>query len=341
MSSAIVDGTNIDVSVFSFSDPKPNPAGGKVVNMYNKEFKQYFTMSTPLMMTWGPQEGTNDKKEPNGKWSMSLQFPSGEYATPETDAFLQSMKAVESAVRKVAITNSVKWFGKDIKSEEVIEEKFNPMLRYPKKEAGSAEFDYTRSPTLTVKIPKWNGVWKPEIYDEDGEPMYINGKVNAHLSPLEFIKKQSHMICLLQCAGLWFANGKCSITWNLIQAIVQKPRPSIVTEGTCFLKPKAADKEKMKTLPPPEDIDPEGVPTTLVEDSDNEDELESYKQQQQQQKQEQKQSGPVPTPTPEPIVAQEEPVQPMVVEEEPVVAVTAAVAETKKKTVVKKVKKNE
>jgi hypothetical protein len=39
MASAILDGTNIDTSVFSYSAPKANPAGGKVVNLYNKNFK--------------------------------------------------------------------------------------------------------------------------------------------------------------------------------------------------------------------------------------------------------------------------------------------------------------
>jgi hypothetical protein len=126
---------------------------------------------------------------------------------------------------------------------------------------------------LTVKIPQWSGVWKPEIYDEDGEPLYINGKTNTHLTPLEFLKPKTHVICLLQCGGLWFVNGKISITWNLKQAIVQKPKQSM--EGTCFLKPKASDVKMMKALTPPEDeVDPDGVQgATIVADSDDEHEL--------------------------------------------------------------------
>ena len=270
MADTIVDGTNIDVNLFSFSDPKPNPSGGKVVNLYNKNFKQSFTISTPLMLTWGAQEGQDPAtKAPNGKWTMALQFPSADYTNADAEAFLQSMRNTESAIKKAALQNSLKWFGKEIKSEEVIEEKFNVMLRHPKKEKGSAIVDTNKPPTLTVKIPQWSGVWKPEIYDEDGEPLYINGKVNTHLSPLEFLKPKTHVICLLQCGGLWFVNGKISITWNLMQAIVQKPKATM--EGTCFLRPKAADKEKMKTLPPVEDeIDPDGAPTTIVADSDDE-----------------------------------------------------------------------
>jgi len=271
MTDSIVDGTNIDVNVFSYSAPKAHASGGKVVNLYNKHFKESLTLSTPLMLTWGAQEGQEQGTgKPTGKWTMSLQFPSSEYSNPDAEAFLQSMRTLEAKVKADAITYSKEWFGKEIKSAEVIEEKFNVMLRHPKKSKGSVEVDETRPPTLTVKIPQWSGVWKPEIYDEDGEALYINGKVNNHLTPLEFLKPKTHVICLIQCGGLWFVNGKISITWNLKQSIVQKPKQSM--EGTCFLKPKAADKEKMKALPPPDDnIDFDGAHgVAIVADSDDE-----------------------------------------------------------------------
>jgi hypothetical protein len=270
MTDSIIDGTNINTSVFAYSAPKAHASGGKVVNLLNKHFKESLTLSTPLILTWGAQEGQEQGSgKPTGKYTMALQFPSAEYSNPDAEAFLKSMKALEAKIKADAITYSKEWFGKEIKSAEVIDEKFNLMLRHPKKSKGSVEVDESKPPTLTVKIPQWSGVWKPEIYDEDGEPLYINGKVNSHLTPLEYLKPKTHIICLLQCGGLWFVNGKISITWNLKQAIVQKPKQTM--EGTCFLKPKAADKEKMKALPPPEEpVDPEGVPTTIVADSDDE-----------------------------------------------------------------------
>ena len=84
------------------------------------------------------------------------------------------------------------------------------------------------------------------------------------------MKPKTHVICLIQCGGIWFVNGKFSITWNLKQAIVQKPKASM--EGQCFIKLKSADKEKLKALPPVEhdDVDPDGAVATIVEDSDEE-----------------------------------------------------------------------
>ena len=275
MSSAIIDGTNIDTTVFSYSAPKANPSGGKVVNLYNKHFKESLTLSTPLMLTGGAQEGMDQAKNPTGKFTMSLQFPSSDYSNADAEAFLKSMRALESKIKADALTYSKEWFGKEIKSADVMEEKFNVMLRHPKKEKGSAEMDLNKPPTLTVKVPCWKGVWQSEIYDEEGTPLFLKGKSPAHVTPLDFLKPKTHVICLIQCGGLWFVNGKVSVTWNLKQAIVQKPKTSSIVEGTCFLKPKASDVEKLRTLPPPEDdIDPDGaVASTIVEDSDEEFEL--------------------------------------------------------------------
>jgi hypothetical protein len=284
------------------------------VNLYNKHFKESLTLSTPLMLTWGAQEGMDQAKNPTGKFTMSLQFPSSEYSNADAEAFLTSMRALEAKIKGDALTYSKEWFGKTITSSDVMDEKFNVMLRHPKKEKGSAEPDLSKPPTVTIKVPCWKGVWQSEIYDEEGNPLFLKGKSPAHLSPLDFLKPKIHVICLIQCGGLWFVNGKVSITWNLKQAIVQKPKTSSIVEGTCFLRPKAADVQKLKALPPPEDdIDPEGaVASTIVEDSDDEQEL-------------------PPPPQPVALVAP-------VVEVEETVAVTVATEEPKKKRVISKKK---
>ena len=301
MTDSIVDGTNINVNVFSYSAPKAHASGGKVVNLYNKYAKESLTLSTPLMLTWGAQEGQEQSTgKPTGKWTMSLQFPSSEYPNADADAFLKSMRALENKIKTDALVYSKEWFGKEIKSAEVIEEKFNIMLRHPKK-------DETKPPTLTIKIPQWSGVWKPEVYDEDGEPLYVNGKTNSHLTPLEYLKPKTHVICLIQCGGLWFINGKVSITWNLKQAMVQKPKQSM--EGKCLLKPKASDKARMKSLPPPEDIEivDETVATIVADSDDEEDEDEVVNE-----------PEPVKVPEPEPVKVEVKPVdeEPVAVQED-------------------------
>ena len=227
-------------------------------------------ISTPLILTWGAQESKDQQGNALGKWTMGLQFPSSEYPNADGEAFLKSMRALEAKVKTDALTYSKDWFGKTITSSEVMDEKFNVMLRHPKIK-GTAEPDLSKAPTMTVKLPCWSGVWKSQIFDEDGEPLYVNGKTNTHLNPLEFLKPKTQVICLIECGGLWFVNGKVAVTWNLKQAIVQKPKTSM--DGHCFLKPKAADMEKLKTMSPvvSDFVDPDGgAISATVEDSDDE-----------------------------------------------------------------------
>lgn len=318
MASAIIDGTNIDTSIFSYTAPKAHASGGKVVNLTNKNSRESLTIATPLILTWGAQEGKDTAGNSTGKWTMSLQFPNAEYPNPDCDAFLNSMRALEAKVKADAITYSKEWFGKTITSSEVMDEKFNVMLRHPKIK-GTQEPDVSKSPTITIKIPCWNGVWKSEIYDEDGNPLFVSGKVNGHLTPLEYIKPKTHVIALIQCGGLWFINGKVSITWNLKQAIVQKPKDSM--EGQCFLRPKIQDKERLKSLPPPEYVDPDGgVVSAEVDDSDDEKEYDE--------------PTPIPAPSPAPVPVVES--VPAAASEEAATPPAPVVDESKKKRVVSK-----
>jgi hypothetical protein len=278
MASAIVDGTNIDLSVFSYSAPKPNPSGGKVVNLYNKNFKESLTISAPLIGSWGAQEVKTLDGNGTGKYTMTLQFSKGQYTTPDADKFLEQMKLVEQKIKQDAMTYSKDWFGKEIKSMDVMDEKFTPMLKYPKISKGSEERDYSQPPQLTVKLPCWKDVWQTSVFDEDYNQLYVKGKTEQGVTPLDFLRCTSkapiQVICLIQCAGLWFVGSpaKVSITWNLKQVIVRKPKTSAISDDTCFLTVRPGDRATLKALPETELEQVDNSVSALVEDSDNEEE---------------------------------------------------------------------
>jgi hypothetical protein len=262
----ILDGTNIDFSVFSFGAPKTHEKA-RVVNVVNKNTKQSVEIATPLILTWGAQEGKDDNGNATGKWTIALQFPTKEYSTPETEAFLANMRALEERVKVAAMENSRDWFGKAISNMELINDKMNDMLRHPKVAPGSAEKDTTRPPTLTVKLPCWKGSWRSEVFDEDGNPLFVPGKINAHMSPVEYINKQAQVACVLQCGGVWLVNGKFSIIWNLKQAVVQKPKARV--EGKCLISLKSHEKEAMKKQVVEADVmDDGGATSAFLEDDD-------------------------------------------------------------------------
>lgn len=244
------------------------PSGGRAKSL---------TMSTPAILTWGGQEVLEgEAKKPTGKFSASLQFPNdAQYSNPELDTFLDNMKNVEKFVMGQMIQNGEDWFGEVVESIAFAKPRFNNMLRYPKDKTNPKKTDYSKAPTLPVKIPFTNGQWRTEVYDEDGEPLYppsaekIASGEPLPASPVELILRQTQVICLIECGGIWISNKKASVTWNLIQIVTPKPVPSIT--GHCILKPKASDKEKIKASASVADAGPNTmVPDDGVDGDDGE-----------------------------------------------------------------------
>jgi hypothetical protein len=302
MAETIVDGTQFSAQNIRYSAPKANAAGGKSVNILNSTTNSGLRLATPLMLTWGASEF-----EGNGKFEMSLQFPRGEYANADTDAFLRNMQALEAKVKADALANSKDWFGKQHTSPEVIDALYTPMLKYSKDKL-TGNPDLTKAPTIRVKLPLWEGVWKCLICDEDGKKLFPG---EATKTPLDFIKKGTQVAVIMQCGGIWFANGKFGVTWKLAQAVVQRPKGSLLDE--CLIKLKPADKARLQAAPAPDADDDEPVSSTVVDDSDEDEEDEEE-------------------PTPTPIVVAPPPA-PVEVKKEVAAALTE---EPKKKKVVKK-----
>jgi hypothetical protein len=261
----ILSGVSFDcASDVKYSKPKVNAVGGKSVGILNAATNSATYISTPLMLTRGVNSFTDDK---TGKttYDMSLQFPTNEYANTDTRAFLENMKTFEERIKADAITNSKEWFGKTKMSADVIEALWTPMLKYPK-DKDSGEFDMTRSPTLRIKMPVWEGEWKCELYDMDRTQIFPDSDV-PNRTPLDIINKGANIATVIQCGGIWFANGKFGITWKLFQGVV-KPKASL--RGTCHIQLSSSDKQKLSAQDDNDESDEEGV--ELADDSDAEEE---------------------------------------------------------------------
>jgi hypothetical protein len=261
MAETIVDGAKFSAKNVRYSAPKANASGGKSVSILNTQTNTGLRIASPLMLTWGASDF-----EGNQRFEMSLQFPKGEYATEDTDAFLRNMVEFEAKIKADALVNSKDWFGKVHSSPEVIDALYTPMLKYSKDKL-TGNPDMSKSPTMRVKLPLWEGVWKCLICDEDGNKLYPGEPTKT---PLDFIKKGTNLAVIMQCGGLWFANGKFGVTWKLAQAVVQRPKGSLTDE--CLIKLKPSDKARLKAAPAPDaEDDDEPVSSTVVADSDEED----------------------------------------------------------------------
>ena len=270
MADRIIDGTQLNVNNIMYSAPKATPQGAKSVNILSKTTKSSLTLSTPLMLTWGASDFVDEKTGlSDGKFSMALQFPSDEYATEDTNAFLKNIKALEDKIKADALIYSKEWFGKIHKSAEVVEALWTPMLKYPK-DKSTGEYDHSKSPTLKLKLPQWEGSWRSEIYDEDSNRLYPSLE-NPGVTPLDYLKKGTNIACLIQFAGIWFVNGKFSASWKLVQAVVQKPKASL--QGQCHISLKPKDKERLKSQTVVDEDAEEHITSTIVDDSDEEPEI--------------------------------------------------------------------
>ncbi len=115
---------------------------------------------------------------------------------------------------------------------------WNPILKYPKGDDG--EPDPTRDPTLKVKLQTWDGEFKFELFDVNNVMLIPN---SDNKGPEEFIQKGSNIASMLQCGGLWFANGNFGVTWKLSQGIV-KPTETLA-KGRCHITLSTKDREEI------------------------------------------------------------------------------------------------
>ena len=255
-----------------YSKPKVDARGSKSIGIANAASNGATYISTPLMITWGV-----DDYEGNERYEMALQFPSEDYVSgDDTTNFLNNMIELETRIKADAITNAKEWFGKAKMSEDAIDALWTPMLKYPK-DKNTGEFDTTRAPTLKVKLPFWDGEWKTELYDVNQKAVFPDPN-GGSLSPKELISKGSHIAAVIQCGGLWFANGKFGVTWRLFQGVL---KPKATMKGVCQIQLSGEDKDRMskQTLSndDEDDEDDEHV-SNEVEDTDDEAEAEAIKE---------------------------------------------------------------
>lgn len=212
-----------------YTKPKVNNSGGKSIGIINSQSKKSLLVQTPLLMNWG----VNVYENPTGNsYDISLQFPRDEFMNDSARSLLSMLCEFEDKIKNDAKTNSREWFGKQNMSAEVLDALWSPMLKYPKDQS-TGEPDKTRSPTLKIKLPVWDGEYKFELYDINDKQL-IPCEEEEQRPPEDFIKKGSNIACIIQCGGIWFANGKFGVTWKLYQGKV-KPIENL-EQGKCHIK---------------------------------------------------------------------------------------------------------
>lgn len=249
-----------------YMQPRINDRGLKSITVISTQSNRSLYLSLPLMMCWGISDFTDEKTgESDGKYNISLQFPRD--STPESEKAIQKLKEFENQLIEDAVKNSEAWFGRK-QTREITEFSYFPFLKYSKNK-DTKMIDHTRPPTLRPKVPCFNGVWKVEIYDPKGE-MLFPCENQPGSSPIDFVPKQSQVISVIQCGGVWVGGKGWGLTWKLVQCVV-KPQVMVTPFGRLHIKLSDSD---IETMSAPVEQSKEVEDPTFVEDSDEEEEPE-------------------------------------------------------------------
>lgn len=257
-----------------YMQPRVSDRGAKSVSIISTQTNRSLHITSPRMMTWGISDYVDEHGVSDGRFTMSLVFPSEEYKTEESTQFLDKLKDFENKILDDAVKNSELWFGEEM-SREVAKHTFFPFLKYSKDKV-TKKIDTTKSPSLRAKVPNYNGKWSVELYDTNHTCIYPCE--NENLTPVDFVPKKSNCACVLQCGGLWFGGKGWGVTWKLIQAVV-KPPQVVSVFGKCHIDLTPEDVASINTPPAVttgDEIDEDTAPAvkvveTTVEDSDEED----------------------------------------------------------------------
>jgi len=267
-----------DTSSIRYMQPKVNDRGGKAINVISTQSNRSLHISTPLMMTWGISDYVDEKTgESDGKFSMSLVFPNGDYTTPATDDFLSKLKSFENQILDDAVRYSEAWFGEDL-SREVVKHNFFPFLKYTKDKL-TKKIDPTKSPSIRARVPNYNNKWGVEVYDTQSNLLFPCD--NENMTPMDYVPKKSKVAAVLQCGGLWFGGKGWGVTWKVNQCVV-KPQEVVSVFGKCHIQLSADEIKSIDKAPTSNDDDDEveilpattSKPATFTEVEDSEDEEE-------------------------------------------------------------------
>ncbi len=326
-------------TAIKFMAPKVNDRGGKSISIISTATNRTLCFTTPPMMTWGVSDFVDEKTgESDGKYTITLNFPNSDYASPSTTKFLEKLKQFEEAIITEAVKNSVTWWGGKPMSREILSFNLFSFLKYSKSKDNNQEIDYSRPPSIRAKVPHFDNKWNVEIYDVNSNLIFPGAPTDLR-TPIDLIPKLSSVACVLQCGGIWIGGKGWGLTWRLVQCVV-KPREVVSLFGKCHIKlsneerdtiendkvPDTDDTDELAKIadaPPQPGASAEPV-STHVDDSDDEQQAE-----------------------PEPVAAAAAPApvfkkvvkkaaEPAPVEETPAPAAAAAAPTVVKKKVVKK-----
>jgi hypothetical protein len=234
---SVVSPTSLNVSKITFSPVKTQERTGArfaYVN-YGGDTKPLIMQVGSLGTAFGLSKMTADGKD---KYSIDLKLygyddPEGH---PKVAAIYNALKGLDDFMIDQGVKNSKAWFKGD-KSREVISELYTPGVKFSKDAEGNLK---PYPPNLKVKMPCYDGKFATQVTDDKGRAL--------NDIPLEdLIVKGCEMTVLMQCTGVWFSNGKFTLSWKANK--IRMDKMSDMAGNAGFLDEEEGAEEEV--APPP------------------------------------------------------------------------------------------
>lgn len=218
----IVKSHQLDLNQISLTDVKTNDNGGK--SIYVNYQKSLFKMQTPVMTM--PYALSCFDKGDTPKYSIDVAF-----RDMDTDhrvrGFHENMKSLEQHILNQGLENSKAWFQKKIKSLDVLNALFTPIVKQSIDKA-TGEPDGRYADTIKLKFPFWNGKFKVEVCDFD-DNVIENPDMDA------IFTKETKIQAIVRCGGVWVVGGKFGCTWSVEKIRVESKESSGGGNGMSFI----------------------------------------------------------------------------------------------------------
>lgn len=222
---------NWDPTNIRLGPKKTNAYGGHSVAVFSNQTNSWPCIKSPPMTTWGLSEWKDDSGKANPKYSISHQFPTEAYPSPECNMFLAQLKAFEEKVIDLMTANSYMYWGKE-KIRAVVLDGFTSSIKYSKKAPEKA-------PTWNTKVRIYMDpnvgydVWKLEVYNAKKQLVFPNPN-NPDVCVMDLIPKLSACRTLAQCSIYIGATAGWGITWTIVQTMVMSEKQNHAITGCQF-----------------------------------------------------------------------------------------------------------
>lgn len=216
----------LNIDELNFGDVSTNKNGGKFTNLQLSG--NPFKLQMPNLKTWGIkmyEDQNNPSQAP--KYSLNLVFNKQEIETDsKVKEALNKLEELQEKVKEMLREDSKTFFNKKQVSADYIDACFTPFVVKSKDKETQDPDDRYSSIKVKLNLQKKDDqftdnfmakLWtskKEKLHDEVGNEITVKN--------YEKFSFGTEAKAVIQPGMIWFIGNKCGVTWNLIQAMVDK-----------------------------------------------------------------------------------------------------------------------